>query len=111
MSKVKIDVQSTSYAPGPLVSSSIPRPYNGPATLHLSIKLNISFIQYFRKIQLLELRRTLEGLSFAPGRSREEAMKTRGSSGILPDSREEAKSIKEIAQAMDLRSHPYVGLG
>ena len=70
----------------------------------------MAFIQYFRKIQLpgTEFRRRLGGLSLASGRSKGDAMNHEEVLAVLPDSREEAKSINEIAQAMGLEISSYV---
>jgi len=55
------------------------------------------------------MRSTLGGeLSFALGRSRRDSMNHEEVLAVLPDSKDEAKSIKEIAQAMGLEITSYV---
>ena len=58
-----------------------------------------------------ELRGPLEGLSIATGRSRRNALNHEEVLAVLTDSREEAKSIKEIAQAMGSGDLLLCGLG
>jgi hypothetical protein len=53
--------------------------------------------------------KTLEGYNkFAPGRPKGNAMNHEEVLAVLSDSREDAKSIKEIAQAMGLEISSYI---
>ena len=70
----------------------------------------MSFIQYYRKIRPLtqNYEGRWRGLSLVPGGSRRDAMNHDDVLAVLSDSKEEAKSIKEIAQAMGLEISSYV---